>query len=133
MEMVKLFDLDEEDLSVVHDLVRKHAVYTDSERSRQVLAAWDEMAAKFVKVYPNDYRRVIETQKHFKAQGLSDEDAIMAAFAENATSTARVGGAIVGRPSLPWISTEEDAMMAAFNALQFGHDSKVVEGCECGT
>jgi glutamate synthase (ferredoxin) len=91
-EMVKLFDLDAEDVDLVHDLVRKHAVYTDSERSRQVLAAWDEMVPKFVKVYPNDYRRVIETQRQFKAQGLSDEDAIMAAFSENATSTARVGG-----------------------------------------
>ena len=42
--------------------------------------------------HPNDYRRVIETQKRFKAQGLSDEEAIMAAFEENAHDLARVGG-----------------------------------------
>jgi glutamate synthase (ferredoxin) len=47
---------------------------------------------KFVKVYPNDYRRVIETQKRFKAQGLAEEEAIMAAFEENAHDTMRVGG-----------------------------------------
>ena len=58
----------------------------------QVLARWEEMVPKFVKVYPNDYRRVIETQKRFKAQGLSDEEAIMAAFEENAHDVARVGG-----------------------------------------
>ena len=46
----------------------------------------------FVKVYPNDYRRVIETQKKYKANGLSDEQAIMAAFEENAHDAARVGG-----------------------------------------
>jgi glutamate synthase (ferredoxin) len=47
---------------------------------------------KFVKVYPNDYRRVIETQKRFKAQGLAEEEAIMAAFEENAHDTMSVGG-----------------------------------------
>ena len=31
---------------------------------------WDEMVPKFVKVYPNDYRRVIETQKRFKARAV---------------------------------------------------------------
>ena len=50
------------------------------------------MLPKFVKVYPNDYRRVIETQKRFKDQGLADDDAVMAAFEENARDVARVGG-----------------------------------------
>jgi glutamate synthase (ferredoxin) len=45
-----------------------------------------------VKVYPNDYRRVIETQKRFKRQGLDDDEAIMAAFEENAHDLMRVGG-----------------------------------------
>jgi glutamate synthase (ferredoxin) len=45
-----------------------------------------------VKVYPNDYRRVIETQKRFRSQGLPEEEAIMAAFEENAHDLARVGG-----------------------------------------
>jgi glutamate synthase (ferredoxin) len=50
------------------------------------------MVPKFVKVYPNDYRRVIETQKRYRAQGLPEEEAIMAAFEENAHDLARVGG-----------------------------------------
>ncbi len=50
------------------------------------------MRSKFVKVYPNDYRRVVETQKRFKLQGLSDEDAAMAAFEENSHDLARAGG-----------------------------------------
>ncbi len=49
-------------------------------------------SAKFVKVYPNDYRRVLETQKRFKATGLSEEEAIMAAFEENAHNLARADG-----------------------------------------
>jgi glutamate synthase domain-containing protein 3 len=92
-EMVKLFPLeDAEEIEEVRELIHRHAVYTRSERSRKVLAQWDRMVPKFVKVYPNDYRRVIETQRRFKAQGLTDEEAIMAAFEENAHDLARAGG-----------------------------------------
>ncbi len=93
LEMVKLFKLeDEEEIERVRGMVRKHAEYTKSDRAWKVLALWDQMVPKFVKVYPNDYRRVIETQKRYKASGLSDEEAIMAAFEENAHDVARVGG-----------------------------------------
>jgi glutamate synthase (ferredoxin) len=92
-EMVKLFPLDDpEEIELVQDMIRRHAHYTKSERAWKVLALWEELMPKFVKVYPNDYRRVIETQKRFKAQGLSEEEAIMAAFEENAHDLARVGG-----------------------------------------
>jgi glutamate synthase (ferredoxin) len=92
-EMVKLFTLDDpEEIEQVRALVRKHGEYTRSERSWKVLALWDELVPKFVKVYPNDYRRVNETQKKFKASGLSDEEAEMAAFDLNAHDLARAGG-----------------------------------------
>ncbi|MCI0684467.1 MAG: glutamate synthase large subunit [Gemmataceae bacterium] len=92
-EMVKTFGLeDEEEIALVKSMIKKHAEYTNSDRAAKVLAEWDTMTPKFVKVYPNDYRRVIETQKRFKDQGLSDEEAIMAAFEENAHDLARVGG-----------------------------------------
>jgi glutamate synthase (ferredoxin) len=92
-EMVKTYGLeDEEEIALVKAMIKQHAEYTQSDKAAKVLASWDGMAAKFVKVYPNDYRRVIETQKRFKAQGLSDDEAIMAAFEENAHDAARVGG-----------------------------------------
>jgi glutamate synthase (ferredoxin) len=92
-EMVGLHKLeDPEEIDLVHSMVRKHADYTGSRRTWEVLARWDEMVPKFVKVYPNDYRRVIETQKRLKNQGLSEEQAIMAAFEENAHDLARAGG-----------------------------------------
>jgi glutamate synthase (ferredoxin) len=93
MEMVKLYKLDDpEEIELVQAMIRRHAEYTKSDRAWKVLALWDEMVPKFVKVYPNDYRRVIETQKRFKQQGLSEEEAIMAAFEENAHDLMRVGG-----------------------------------------
>jgi len=93
LEMVKLYRLEDAgEIDLVHDMIRKHAEFTHSERSRQVLADWSNEVPRFVKVYPNDYRRVIETQKRFKASGLSDDEAVMAAFEENAHDLARVGG-----------------------------------------
>jgi glutamate synthase (ferredoxin) len=92
-EMVKLVRLeDPEEIDLVRDLIRRHARLTDSHRGWKVLALWDEMQPKFVKVYPHDYARVIETQKRFKERGLSEEEAIMAAFEENSHDLARVGG-----------------------------------------
>jgi glutamate synthase domain-containing protein 2/glutamate synthase domain-containing protein 1/glutamate synthase domain-containing protein 3 len=92
-EMVKLYPLeDAEEIEAVQALIRRHAEYTKSERAWKVLALWEAMVPKFVKVYPNDYRRVIEKQKKFKAEGLSDEEAVMAAFEENAHDLMRVGG-----------------------------------------
>jgi glutamate synthase (ferredoxin) len=92
-EMVKLFKLDDpEEIELVQAMIRRHAEYTGAERSWKVLALWEQMVPKFVKVYPNDYRRVIETQKRFKAKGLSEDEAIMAAFEENAHDLARAGG-----------------------------------------
>jgi glutamate synthase (NADPH) large chain len=93
LEMVKLFQLeDPEEIEQVRGMIRKHAEYTKSERAWKVLALWEQMVPRFVKVYPNDYRRVIEKQKRFKDAGLSDEEAVMAAFEENAKDLARAGG-----------------------------------------
>ncbi|HXG13122.1 MAG TPA: glutamate synthase large subunit [Gemmataceae bacterium] len=93
MEMVKLFKLeDPEEIEFVQDMIRRHAEYTKSERAWKVLALWDDMVGRFVKVYPNDYRRVLETQKRYKAAGMPEEEAIMAAFEENAHDLARTGG-----------------------------------------
>jgi glutamate synthase (ferredoxin) len=41
---------------------------------------------------PNDYRRVLETQKKMRANGLSQEEAEMAAFEQNSHDAARLGG-----------------------------------------
>jgi glutamate synthase (ferredoxin) len=93
LEMVKLFPLEEpEDVAEVQELLRKFYEHTGSERPWRMLSRWEEFRPRFVKVYPNDYRRVIETQKRFKAEGMPDEEAVMAAFEENAHDLARVGG-----------------------------------------
>jgi glutamate synthase (ferredoxin) len=86
----KLADKDE--VVEVHAMIQRHASHTGSERAHQILKLWEEMAPKFVKVIPKDYARVLQSLARVKAQGLSDDDAVMTAFEENARDAARVGG-----------------------------------------
>jgi glutamate synthase domain-containing protein 2/glutamate synthase domain-containing protein 3 len=76
----------------VRRLVERHAEYTGSERARALLADWDDAVRHFVRVVPNDYRRMLEAQARMRASGLSEAEAAMAAFTENSGDLVRVGG-----------------------------------------
>jgi glutamate synthase domain-containing protein 3 len=92
-EMVDIDALQEpEEIAAVRAMIEKHLSYTNSARAKQVLAAWDSMAPKFVRVMPRDYRRMLACIARAHEQGLTGEDAIMVAFEENARDLARVGG-----------------------------------------
>jgi glutamate synthase (ferredoxin) len=86
----KLADTDE--IEEVWKMIQRHQICTKSERAAKVLANWDGMVPKFVKVIPHDYKRVQQALKRVKEQGLSGEEAVMAAFEENVRDVARVGG-----------------------------------------
>ena len=73
-------------------MIHRHAQYTRSQRAFKVLALWEQMIPKFVKVMPKDYKRVLQSLRHVREAGLDGEEAIMAAFEENARDVARVGG-----------------------------------------
>jgi glutamate synthase domain-containing protein 3 len=92
-EMVGLYPLeDEEDVAEVKAMLQKFYDHTGSERPLRMLRNWEEHRPRFVKVYPNDYRRVLQTQQRFKREGLSEDEAVLAAFNLNVTSTSRAGG-----------------------------------------
>jgi glutamate synthase (ferredoxin) len=93
MQMVALEKLsDPEEIEDLKRLIQKHAQLTGSALASNILNLWSEMLPKFVKVMPKDYKRVLESLKKVKASGLSGDDAVMAAFEENARDAARVGG-----------------------------------------
>ena len=83
---------DAEEIASVHEMIRKHADYTKSQKAFKVLALWEEMVSKFVKVMPKDYKRVLSALKKAEADGLSGDEALNAAFEANARDVARVGG-----------------------------------------
>jgi len=76
----------------IRGLIRRHAELTGSRRAKHLLKRWTAYAARFVKVMPRDYQRVLQALDRARRQGLSGEDAINAAFEENARDLARVGG-----------------------------------------
>ena len=92
LETVALECLEEEDLQEVEKLIRRHATYTHSERARQLLALWDDVAPKFVKVMPKDYKRMLDALQQAERAGLVGDAAIMAAFEANKNDAARVSG-----------------------------------------
>ena len=72
--------------------IEKHLEYTKSVRAEKILAAWDFYLPQFVKVMPKDYKRMLACIDRAQSQGLTGDEAIMAAFEENARDTSRVGG-----------------------------------------
>jgi glutamate synthase (ferredoxin) len=90
--MVSLEKIGPEESEQVRRLIKRHADYTGSQRAFKVLALWDEMMPKFVKVMPKDYKRVLQAIKKAEDSGLSGDEALDAAFKANSTDVARVGG-----------------------------------------
>ncbi|CAI6036285.1 glutamate synthase large subunit [Cohnella sp. JJ-181] len=92
-EMVSLESLeDEREIAEVRGLVENHVRYTDSELGERVLGDWEAVLPKIVKVIPKDYKRMMEQIEKVKAQGLSGEQALLAAFEANMRDLSRVGG-----------------------------------------
>jgi glutamate synthase (NADPH/NADH) large chain/glutamate synthase (ferredoxin) len=55
-----LMGMDEADAIEVRDLIAEHVALTGSPVGRRVLDDWENTAPKFVKVFPEDYRNVLE-------------------------------------------------------------------------
>ena len=64
MEMVDLEPVvDESELAGLRQLVQEHFECTGSSKAEKVVRGWDKMKSKFVKIFPRDYRRVLEERK----------------------------------------------------------------------
>jgi glutamate synthase domain-containing protein 2/glutamate synthase domain-containing protein 1/glutamate synthase domain-containing protein 3 len=84
--------VDAEEVGEVRQMIQRHLNYTRSERAKAILDNWQTFVPKFVKVMPKDYKRMLQAIKTVTEQGLSGEDAVMAAFEANAKDVARIGG-----------------------------------------
>jgi glutamate synthase domain-containing protein 2/glutamate synthase domain-containing protein 1/glutamate synthase domain-containing protein 3 len=94
-EMVNLYRLiecNDADISKVRNAIEKHVAYTDSPRGKALLENWEQELPKFFKVLPRDYERMLEAFKKVEELGLTGDEAAMAAFEENLKDLARVGG-----------------------------------------
>ncbi|MDB6094962.1 MAG: hypothetical protein JWM32_2524 [Verrucomicrobia bacterium] len=80
------------EIAEIRGMIERHAEYTKSERAQKILSSWEQYVPKFVKVMPRDYKRMLACIDRAEAQGLTGDEAIMAAFEENARDVTRVGG-----------------------------------------
>ncbi len=62
-EMVDLEKPLDEDFETIHTLLKRHHQYTDSPVAKAILDNWNEAKESFIKVMPQDYRRVLEQRK----------------------------------------------------------------------
>ncbi len=68
MGMVELHTIDNAaEIKELHTLISRHHQYTESAVARRILANWDDHVAKFVKVMPTEYRRVLEGQLNLQS------------------------------------------------------------------
>jgi len=80
-QMVSLLKIeDEQEIVALKALISEHALLTGSQKSRAILSRWEEMRRFFVKVLPNDYRRMLEAISVAERDGYRGEEAIMVAF-----------------------------------------------------
>jgi glutamate synthase (ferredoxin) len=92
-EMVDLERLaNKEEIDEVKEMIKKHFKHTGSKKAKHILANWSVFLPRFVKVFPRDYKRVLQSVSHLQKSGMSREDAFMAAFEENKTDLKRVSG-----------------------------------------
>jgi len=68
-----------EDMDTVKDLLKRHVRYTNSTVAEKILTNWKTMQAKFVKVTPKDFKRVLAAISKARQNGVSEEQAVMEA------------------------------------------------------
>ena len=83
---------DPEEADALKQLIQRHIAATGSEHAQRIIDAWPTTLSKFMRVIPKDYKRVLACIKRAHDQGLSGDEAIMAAFEENSRDLSRVGG-----------------------------------------
>lgn len=80
--LVELRTANNYDLKRIKELVEQHVLHTNSAKGRHILENWNNFVNRFTKVVPVAYEEMQATIERFKEQGLSLEEAQLAAFKE---------------------------------------------------
>ncbi|MEM7798334.1 MAG: glutamate synthase large subunit [Chloroflexota bacterium] len=93
LEMVNLYQVEEEqEAEALYGLIQDHAVQTGSQHAWDILKDWQTMLPQFIKVLPRDYEQMLKAFAEMEAQGLTGDDAVLAAFEANKQDKARAVG-----------------------------------------
>ena len=92
-DMVDLLPVtDADDAAELRGMIGHHADATGSAVAAALLADWDGTLKKFVAVVPRDYSRMMRAIRQAQDEGLTGDEAQMAAFEANHRARARVSG-----------------------------------------
>jgi glutamate synthase (NADPH/NADH) large chain len=78
-DMVDLDPMDGEDATFLRDLVESYAAETGSPVAARLLEDWDAAVARFGKIMPKDYKRVLSATQMAEREGRDVNEAVMAA------------------------------------------------------
>ncbi len=78
-EMVDLDPMDGDDAVFLRDVVERHAAETGSPVAALLLEDWDGTLARFGKIMPKDYKRVLSATQMAEREGRDVNEAVMAA------------------------------------------------------
>ena len=78
-DMADLESLDDDDVTRLRDLLGQHLAETGSEVAARLLADWDASLARFGKVMPKDYKRVLDAARLAEREGRDVNQAVMTA------------------------------------------------------
>ena len=81
---------DAEEIEDIRGMIHRHAEYTRSSLAWEILADWNEIMSQFVKVMPDDYKRILDAYQEAQKEGLQDDDAWLAAFQRGIEVSANV-------------------------------------------
>ena len=89
--MVELEGLTEGDVETLREMLADHLAETGSTVAEALLADWPPAAARFTKVMPKDYKRVLEAMERARQEGVDVDEAVMASVAPPSSSTTTTG------------------------------------------
>jgi glutamate synthase domain-containing protein 3 len=78
-EMVDIDPLDDEDEEWLRTIVTRHMEETGSPVAERILTKWWSNVERFTKIFPKDYKRVLEAMSDATERGVDVDEAVMAA------------------------------------------------------
>jgi glutamate synthase (NADPH/NADH) large chain len=78
-DMVDIDPMEDEDVEWLRGIVTMHMELTGSAVAEKILSSWWRNVEKFTKIFPKDYKRVLEAQRDALERGVDVDEAIMAA------------------------------------------------------
>jgi glutamate synthase (NADPH/NADH) large chain len=78
-EMVDIDPMEADDREWLRATIRRHQSETDSAVAARILARWHDEVRLFKKVFPKDYKRVLDAMRNAEEQGKDVLEAVMAA------------------------------------------------------